>query len=142
MNKTLIIGCGFLGSNILTHLKTKESFVIGTKTVFRADAAPLPSRRLPRLPFRVLPLRHGGLRRLALQAFQSPSGRHLLDELVLEAAGALVRLDAFDGIPLVVDAGLGLGLVLRIESFSCDEAEEQPAGAAHGSSLSHRLVDV
>jgi len=31
MNKTLIIGCGFLGSNILTHLKTKDGLVIGTK---------------------------------------------------------------------------------------------------------------
>ena len=37
MNKTLIIGCGFLGSNILTHLKTKESFVIGTKFQSKID---------------------------------------------------------------------------------------------------------
>ena len=31
MNKTLIIECGFLGSNILTHLKTKDGLIIGTK---------------------------------------------------------------------------------------------------------------
>ena len=31
MNKTLIIECGFFGSNILTHLKTKDGLVIGTK---------------------------------------------------------------------------------------------------------------
>ena len=95
-------------------------------------------RRLPRFTFRVLPLRHRRLRRLALQAFQSPRRRDLLDELVLEAAGAVVRLDAFDGIALVVDAGLGLGLLPRFEGCCCDEAEEQPAGAAHGPSPSHR----
>jgi len=31
MSKTLIIECGFFGSNILTHLKTKDGLVIGTK---------------------------------------------------------------------------------------------------------------
>ena len=60
----------------------------------------------------------------------------------LEAAGALVGLDAFDGIALLIHTRLGLGLVLRIECPGCDEAEEQSAGAAHGSSLSHRSVDV
>ena len=52
---------------------------------------------------------------LAIEALEPPRRRDLLDELVLEAAGAVVRLDTLNSIPLLVDAGLGLGLVLRIE---------------------------
>jgi hypothetical protein len=106
-----------------TRRRHKSSFVIGTQPVLGADAAPLPPRRLPRFTFRVLALRHRRLRRLALEAFQSPSGRHFLDELVLEAPGALVRLDTLYSIALVVDAGLGLGLLPRFEGCDSDEAQ-------------------